>query len=218
LRNWDRRQFGICTGYLPQEVELFPGSIKENICRMRHDLPDESVYQAAMFAGVHDVIAHLPAGYETVLERNGAPLSGGQKQRIALARAFFGEPCVIVLDEPNSNLDAAGEEALSETLARSKEKGITVVVITQRPSILNIMNKLLVLRAGRAEAFGPPAEILRRLTRATNGAAHKPEVPGAQGNGSEPMVSPQCNGSEPTAPPQPGKRRPGGSRELGNAS
>ncbi len=78
LRNWDRRQFGICTGYLPQEVELFPGSIKENICRMRHDLPDEAIYQAATFAGVHDVIAHLSAGYETVLERNGAPLSGGQ--------------------------------------------------------------------------------------------------------------------------------------------
>jgi ATP-binding cassette, subfamily C, bacterial len=218
LRNWDRRQFGICTGYLPQEVELFPGSIKENICRMRHDLPDESVYQAAMFAGVHDVIAHLPAGYETVLERSGAPLSGGQKQRIALARAFFGEPCIIVLDEPNSNLDAAGEQALAETLQRSKEKGITVVVITQRPSILNIMDKLLVLRAGRAEAFGPPDEILRRLTRATNGAAHRSEVAGVEGNGSEPMVSPQSNGSEPTASPQPGKRRPGGPRELGNAS
>jgi ATP-binding cassette subfamily C protein len=218
LRNWDRRQFGICTGYLPQEVELFPGSIKENICRMRHDLPDESVYQAAMFAGVHDVIAHLSAGYETVLERSGAPLSGGQKQRIALARAFFGEPCVIVLDEPNSNLDAAGEQALAETLQRSKEKGITVVVITQRPSILNIMDKLLVLRAGRVEAFGPPAEILRRLSRPTNGAAHKPEVLGTQSIGSEPMVSPHSNGSEPTASPQLGKHRAGAPREFGDVS
>ena len=180
LRNWDRRQFGVCTGYLPQEVELFPGTIKENICRMRDDLPDESVYEAAVFAGVHDMISHLAAGYETVLDRNAAPLSGGQKQRIALARAFFGAPCVIVLDEPNSNLDAAGEQALSETLQRSKEQRISVVVITQRPAVLNKMDRLLVLRAGRVEAFGPPSEVLRRLVRPTNGSAQ----PRANGNGS----------------------------------
>ena len=92
LRNWDRRQFGEYTGYLPQEVELFPGSIKDNVCRMRRDLPDDTIYSAAVISGVHDMICQLPSGYETVLERNGAPLSGGQKQRIALARAFFGEP------------------------------------------------------------------------------------------------------------------------------
>jgi ATP-binding cassette, subfamily C, bacterial len=213
LRNWDRRQFGISTGYLPQEVELFPGTIKENICRMRHDLPDASIYEAAMFAGVHDVIAHLPAGYETVLERSGAPLSGGQKQRIALARAFFGEPCVIVLDEPNSNLDSAGEQALAETLQRSKAKGITVVVITQRPSILNSMDKLLVLRAGRAEALGAPAEILRRLNRPTNGA-------GANGSAEAPVATlPSGNGSAPQVPAHPRKRRSSAAAgELGNAS
>ena len=122
LRNWDRRQFGEYTGYLPQEVELFPGSIKENVCRMRSDLPDDKIYSAAMLSGVHDMICQLPNGYETVLERNGAPLSGGQKQRIALARAFFGEPAMVVLDEPNSNLDAAGEQALTETLVRAKKK------------------------------------------------------------------------------------------------
>ena len=133
LRNWDRRQFGEYTGYLPQEVELFPGTIRENVCRMRDDLPDETVYTAAVLSGVHDMICHLPSGYETVLERSGAPLSGGQKQRIALARAFFGEPSLVVLDEPNSNLDAAGEQALAETLQRARQKGITVVVITQRP-------------------------------------------------------------------------------------
>jgi ATP-binding cassette subfamily C protein len=163
LRNWDRRQFGQFTGYLPQEVELFPGTIKENVCRMRDDLPDDKIYQAALLTDVHEMIAHLPAGYETVLERSGAPLSGGQKQRIALARAFFGDPSLVVLDEPNSNLDAAGEQALTDTLKRAKERGITVVVITQRPAVLNCMDKLLVLRAGRVEAFGPPSEVLIRL-------------------------------------------------------
>jgi ATP-binding cassette subfamily C protein len=163
LRNWDRRQFGEYTGYLPQEIELFPGSIKENVCRMRGDLPDDTVYAAAVLSGVHDMICQLSSGYETVLERNGAPLSGGQKQRVALARAFFGEPAMVVLDEPNSNLDSAGEQALTETLVRAKQKGVTAVVITQRPALLSIVDKVLILRGGRAEAFGPPKEVLRRV-------------------------------------------------------
>jgi ATP-binding cassette, subfamily C, bacterial len=174
LRNWDRRQFGEYTGYLPQEVELFPGTIKENVCRMRSDLPDEKVYGAAMLAGVHDMICHLPRGYETVLERNGAPLSGGQKQRIALARAFFGDPALVVLDEPNSNLDAIGEQALTESLQRAKEKGVTAVVITQRPALLNIVDKVLILRAGRAESFGPPRVVLRPLFQ-QQGAQQPPQ-------------------------------------------
>ena len=189
LRNWDRRQFGEYTGYLPQEVELFPGTIKENVCRMRDDLPDEKIYEAAMLTDVHEMITHLPSGYETVLERSGAPLSGGQKQRIALARAFFGEPSLVVLDEPNSNLDATGEQALTDTLQRAKEKRVTVVIVTQRPAVLNSMDKLLILRAGRVEAFGPPSEVLVRLVR-TNGRAPTasaemnqaltPRLPGAE--------------------------------------
>jgi ATP-binding cassette, subfamily C, bacterial len=171
LRNWDRRQFGEYTGYLPQEVELFPGSIRENVCRMRDDLADEAVYNAAVLSGVHDMICHLPSGYETVLERSGAPLSGGQKQRIALARAFLGEPSLVVLDEPNSNLDAAGEQALAESLQRAKERRITAVVITQRPSLLNIVDKVLILRGGRAEAFGTPQDVLRRLHSTNPGQA-----------------------------------------------
>jgi ATP-binding cassette subfamily C protein len=165
LRNWDRRQFGEFTGYLPQEVELFPGSIKDNVCRMHSDLPDETIYEAARLTDVHEMISHLANGYETMLERSGAPLSGGQKQRIALARAFFGNPSLVVLDEPNSNLDAAGEQALTDTLKRAKERHVTVVVITQRPAVLNSMDKLLILRAGRMEAFGPPSDVLLRLVR-----------------------------------------------------
>lgn len=165
LRNWDRRQFGEFTGYLPQEVELFPGTIRDNVCRMRSNLPDRQVFEAASLAGVHEMIAHLPSGYETVLERNGSPLSGGQKQRIALARAFFGEPSLVVLDEPNSNLDAIGEQALTDTLKRAQARGVTTVVITQRPAILGIVTKLLILKGGRVEAFGAPADVVHRLVK-----------------------------------------------------
>ena len=163
LRNWDRRQFGEFTGYLPQEVELFPGTIRENVCRMRRDLPDETVYRAALLTSVHNMICHLSSGYETVLERSGAPLSGGQKQRIALARAFYGDPALVVLDEPNSNLDALGELALTEAIQRAKQSHITVVVVTQRPALLNIVDKVLILRAGRVDAFGTPRDVLGRM-------------------------------------------------------
>lgn len=166
LRNWDRRQFGEYSGYLPQEVELFPGTIRQNVCRMRDDLPDSSIYEAAVLTGIHDMVCQLPNGYETILERGGAPLSGGQKQRLALARAFFGNPSLVVLDEPNSNLDAAGEQALTETLQRAKKRGVTVVVVTLRPALLNNVDKVLILRSGRMEAFGPPDDVLHRLVRA----------------------------------------------------
>jgi len=162
LANWDRCQFGQYTGYLPQEVELFPGTVRENVCRMRGDLPDDEIYEAAQIAGVHEMIARLPDGYETVIEGNGAPLSGGQRQRVALARALFGNPALIVLDEPNSNLDAEGEQALTETLQRAKRRGVTVVVVTQRPVLLASVDKVLVLRNGRMEALGSAAQVLRR--------------------------------------------------------
>jgi ATP-binding cassette subfamily C protein len=163
LRHWDRKQFGEYTGYLPQEVELFPGTIRDNICRMRTDVDDATVLEAARSARTHEMITQLVNGYETVLDRNGAPLSGGQKQRVALARAFFGSPALVVLDEPNSNLDSAGEQALAETIQQAKAKGVTIVVITQRPALLSIVERVLILRAGRMDAFGPPAEVLRRL-------------------------------------------------------
>jgi ATP-binding cassette subfamily C protein len=186
LRNWDSRQFGEYTGYLPQEVELFPGTIKENVCRMRNDLPDEKIYSAALVSGVHDMISQLPNGYESVLERDGAPLSGGQKQRIALARAFFGDPAMVVLDEPNSNLDAAGEQALTDTLIRARNMRVTTIVVTQRPALLSTVDKVLVLRAGRVDAFGPPKDVLRRLMN--NKAAAPQPAGGAALPPASPMV------------------------------
>lgn len=180
LRNWDRRLFGAYTGYLPQEVELFPGTIRENVCRMRSDLSDELVFEAAQVAGVHEMICSLPDGYETVLEGSGAPLSGGQKQRIGLARALFGNPSMIVLDEPNSNLDAAGEQALAETLVRAKQKGVTAIVITQRPMLLNSVDRVLVLRSGRMEGLGPPSEVLYRVVGGPTPAQSRPARKGSE--------------------------------------
>lgn len=177
LRNWDQRQFGESIGYLPQDVQLFPGSIKANIARMREDASDREIYEAAVLADVHELIASFPQGYETFVAADGAPLSGGQKQRIALARAFFGNPRLVVLDEPNSNLDTPGEMALAKALVHARRQKITVVTITQRTALLNHVDKILVLNNGTVAMFGTRADVLKVL--AGNGAAGKTlETPG----------------------------------------
>ncbi len=163
LRNWDQRQFGENIGYLPQDVQLFPGTIKANIARMRLDADDEQIYRAAMLADVHEMIASLPHGYETVVAADGAPLSGGQKQRIALARAFFGDPRMVILDEPNSNLDNAGDAALLQALRHAKEHKITVATITQRPALLSSVDKVLLLVNGTVALFGMRADVLKAI-------------------------------------------------------
>ncbi|WP_432761401.1 type I secretion system permease/ATPase [Rhizobium mayense] len=164
LRNWDQRQFGESIGYLPQDVQLFPGTIKANIGRMRDDVEDRLIYEAAVLADVHELIATFPQGYETVVAADGAPLSGGQKQRIALARAFFGNPKFVVLDEPNSNLDSAGEAALARALLHAKKQGITTVTITQRPALLQCVDKILVLKDGSVAMFGERTQVLNTLS------------------------------------------------------
>lgn len=163
LRNWDQRQFGENIGYLPQDVQLFPGTIKTNIARMRTDVDDEAIYRAAVLADVHEMIANLPHGYETMVAADGSPLSGGQKQRIALARAFFGDPRFVVLDEPNSNLDNAGDAALQRALKHAKENGITVATITQRPELLHLVDKILLLVNGTVALFGTRGDVLKAL-------------------------------------------------------
>ncbi|QKV20645.1 type I secretion system permease/ATPase [Oricola thermophila] len=164
LRNWDQRQFGENIGYLPQDVQLFPGSIKANIARMREDATDEAIFEAAKLADVHELIANFAQGYETFVAGDGTPLSGGQKQRIALARAFFGNPRLVVLDEPNSNLDSDGEAALARAMQHAKKNKITVVTITQRPSLLQSVDRILLLTNGTVAMFGTREEVLRALS------------------------------------------------------
>ncbi|WP_338721959.1 type I secretion system permease/ATPase [Devosia sp. XK-2] len=180
LRNWDQRQFGENIGYLPQDVQLFPGTIKANIARMREDVSDRDIYEAAVLADVHELIASLSQGYETYVAGDGAPLSGGQKQRIALARAFFGNPKLVVLDEPNSNLDSQGEAALARALEHAKKQKITVVTITQRPALLNVVDKILVLNNGSVSMFGTRSEVMAALTAkaGTNPAGINAPKPG----------------------------------------
>ena len=163
LRNWDQRQFGENIGYLPQDVQLFPGTIKANIARMREDATDAQVYEAAVLADVHEMIANLPHGYETVVAADGAPLSGGQKQRIALARAFFGSPRLVVLDEPNSNLDSSGDAALLRALEHASQHKITMITITQRPSLLSHVDKILLVVNGTVALFGSRKDVLQAL-------------------------------------------------------
>ncbi|MGF0539253.1 type I secretion system permease/ATPase [Agrobacterium sp. ES01] len=163
LRNWDQRQFGENIGYLPQDVQLFPGTIKANIARMRSDADDEQIYRAAMLADVHEMIAGLPHGYETMVAADGSPLSGGQKQRVALARAFFGDPHLVVLDEPNSNLDSAGDVALMRALQHARDQKITMITVTQRPSLLTSVDRILLLVNGTVALFGMRTDVLNAL-------------------------------------------------------
>jgi len=175
IHRWDRDDLGPYIGYLPQDIELFSGSIADNIARFREADP-EQVVRAAQQAGVHELILRLPQGYDTVLGDNGGGLSGGQKQRVALARALYGGPRLIVLDEPNSNLDTVGEAALASAIMQMKVQGSSVVLVTHRSSALAQADKLLVLNEGRLQAFGPSQDVLRALSGQQEAPKEKPGV------------------------------------------
>ncbi|KPB43237.1 Type I secretion system ATPase [Pseudomonas syringae pv. maculicola] len=163
MHRWDREALGPYIGYLPQDIELFGGTVAENIARFSEG-DASAVVAAAQLAGVHELILRLPQGYDTRLGDDGAGLSGGQKQRVALARALYGDPRLVVLDEPNSNLDAAGEAALTQAIAELKTRGCTVVLVTHRTQSLNQTDRLLVLSEGRMQAFGTTAQVLQALS------------------------------------------------------
>lgn len=163
---WNRKELGPYIGYLPQDIELFDGTISENIARFG-DVNPESVVAAAKSAGVHEMILSLADGYDTPIGAQGVMLSGGQRQRIGLARAIYGDPVLVVLDEPNSNLDDVGEKALALAIQNIKKRGATVLIITHRVSILAQVDKLLMLANGRMQMHGPRDEVLKKLKQAT---------------------------------------------------
>ncbi|MCE3232977.1 MAG: alkaline protease secretion ATP-binding protein AprD [Rickettsiaceae bacterium] len=166
--SWSRASFGQYVGYLPQDVELFAGSVKANIARMDMQAKDENIIKAAKMANVHDLILRLPNGYETEIGIDGTSLSAGQRQRIALARAFYGNMRFIVLDEPNANLDSEGDAALAGALANAKANKITVIIISHRPAILQAVSKVLVMQDGVIAKFGTPEEINQAMQHGGN--------------------------------------------------
>jgi len=163
--NWNKVEVGPSIGYLPQDVELFDGTVAENISRFG-DVDSEQVIAAARASGVHDMILRFPKGYDTTIGEAGGILSGGQRQRIALARALYKSPALLVLDEPNSNLDDLGEAALVNAVLTMKQQGSTVVLITHRTSVLRAVDRLMLLRDGQIQLFGPRDEVLAAITKA----------------------------------------------------
>jgi PrtD family type I secretion system ABC transporter len=181
LSQWDAKQLGTAIGYLPQEVEFFTGTIAENIARL--GTPDDAaVVKAAIAAGVHEAILKQPQGYETVLGDGEVVLSGGMRQRLGLARALYGNPCLVIMDEPNSNLDAEGEAALAEALKTMKAEKRTVVVVTHKPQLLAHVDNVLVLNAGKVQAYGKRDDVLAQM----NGSKVAPMKPRVVSEGTAP--------------------------------
>jgi ATP-binding cassette subfamily C exporter for protease/lipase len=178
---WNKAELGPYVGYLPQDIELFGGSISDNIARFG-EVDAERVVLAAKRAGVHEMILQFPEGYDTRLGDGGAGLSGGQKQRIGLARAMYGDPSLLVLDEPNSNLDEIGEQALLNAVLDLRQRGKTIVMITHRPNVINVTTKLLLMRDGAVNMFGPTPQVMATLAQAQAQRAAQAAVAAGEGN------------------------------------
>jgi len=163
LDQWSSDVIGRHIGYLPQDVELFAGTVAQNICRFDPEAKSDGIIAAAKEAGVHDLIIKMREGYDTEIGEQGAALSAGQAQRVALARALYGDPFLIVLDEPNSNLDSEGDEALTRAVRGARERGAIVVVVAHRPIGIEAVDQLLVLKDGRMQTFGPKETVLGQV-------------------------------------------------------
>jgi len=177
IDQWRNEDFGRHIGYLPQDVALFDGTVAENICRFDADATSDAILKAAQIAGVHDVILRLPEGYSTRIGQGGAALSAGQRQRVGLARAVYGDPFLVVLDEPNANLDAEGENALGRAIQLLRRAGSIVIVISHRPNALAALDMALVLYEGKAIAFGPAKEVFARVSGSPPPGAPQAAVP-----------------------------------------
>nr|5L22_A Chain A, ABC transporter (HlyB subfamily) [Aquifex aeolicus VF5]5L22_B Chain B, ABC transporter (HlyB subfamily) [Aquifex aeolicus VF5] len=164
LKQWDRDYFGKFVGYLPQDIELFEGTVAENIARFG-ELDSEKIIEAAKLSGAHDVIIKLPDGYDTYIGPGGITLSGGQRQRIALARALYGNPRIVILDEPDSNLDEQGEQALYNALIELKKRKVTTIIVSHRIRLLNLVDKIAIMQDGTLKAFGKADIIIQKLLR-----------------------------------------------------
>lgn len=193
IDQWTSEDLGPHIGYLPQDVELFEGTVAQNIARFDNRATSEQVIAAAKSAEVHDLIVHLPEGYDTDVGPNGAALSAGQRQRVALARAMFGDPFLIVLDEPNSNLDADGETALTRAIANVRARGGIAIIVAHRPSVLSSVNQVLYMADGRVRAFGPKNEVLPKILA-------QPALPGP------PSPAAPAAGDDAPAPPKAANR------------
>lgn len=183
--SWPSEDLGRYIGYLPQEVELFGGPLKDNICRLDPNATPEEIIDAADMAGLHEMIMHLPRGYDTEVGDQAGLLSGGQRQRVGLARALYGSPRLLILDEPNASLDASGEQALLKAVVAAKERGAAVIIIAHRPSILGVADRILVLQNGTVQRLGERDQILPLIT------GGRPPVPAAGPNVT--MISKQAN-------------------------
>src|SRR6478736_1617353 len=178
LDQWRNEDLGRHIGYLPQDVGLFDGTVAENICRFDENASSDAILKAAQIAGVHDIILRLPEGYATRIGQGGMSLLAGQKQRVGLARAVYGDPFLLVLDEPNANLDADGENALTRAIGIMRQNKSIVVVISHRPSALSALDMTMVLYEGKLIAFGPSAEVFARVRNANaKGAPGAPQSP-----------------------------------------
>ncbi|AIS17586.1 peptidase [Pseudomonas rhizosphaerae] len=210
ISTWDKHELGPYVGYLPQDIELFEGTISDNIARFEK-VDAEKVVLAAQTAGVHEMILMLPDGYDTIIGSDGVNLSGGQRQRVGLARALYGSPKLIVLDEPNSNLDEVGERALGVALQKVKENGSTVFIVSHRPNILSRLDHILVMSAGTISMYGPRDKVIAELAaqqnkgqpRVAQPAPGAPVTPPAAGAPVAPVAP-----TPPAAPPAPAAPKP----------
>lgn len=208
ISTWDKHELGPYVGYLPQDIELFEGTISDNIARFEK-VDAEKVVLAAQIAGVHEMILMLPDGYDTIIGSDGVNLSGGQRQRVGLARALYGSPKLIVLDEPNSNLDEVGERALGVALQKVKETGATVFIVSHRPNILSRLDHILVMSAGAISMYGPRDKVIAELAA-------------QQGKGQQRVAQPPTTApatqAAPTAPAAPAAPKPPAAPAAGPAN